>query len=178
MRSTLGIMLTMTTYGSWLRGDRRGWIDDGRLMPPLPELEAADRRRMLHSPFLFPRERLHDVGGFIGRSLAMRLATPIFALHVGTWHVHLVVGVQPSDVPATAKCVKDAVRYGLQPGRPIWTDGCDKRYCFDETALRTRIRYVERHNEAMGWGPRPWEFISAHEWQSTGRGGPRSLTGG
>ena len=27
MRETLAIMLTMTTYGTWLRGDRRGWVE-------------------------------------------------------------------------------------------------------------------------------------------------------
>lgn len=133
---------------------------------------------MLHSPFLFPRERLHDVGSVIGRSLATRLAAPIFALHVGTWHVHLVVGIQPSDVPAAAKCMKDAVRYGLEPGRPIWTDGYDKRYCFDEASLRSRIRYVERHNEALGWGPRPWGFVSGWECDPSTPISPRSVTGG
>ena len=168
MRPTLGIMITATTYGSWLRGDRRGWIDDGRLMPPCPGLEATDRRRMLHTPFLFSPDQLHDVGGFIGHELSTRLATPIFALHVGTWHVHLAVSGQPADVPAVVKCAKDAVRYGLRPGRPIWTDGCDKRYCFDESSLRSRIRYVERHNEALGWDPRPWAFITGYERQMQG----------
>lgn len=36
MGKTLGTMFTMTTYGSWLRGDERGWIEDGKLMPPNP----------------------------------------------------------------------------------------------------------------------------------------------
>ena len=62
MRPTLGILITATTYGTWLRGDRRGWIDDGRLMPPCPELEAADRLRMKHPPFLFASDQLWDVG--------------------------------------------------------------------------------------------------------------------
>src|SRR5262245_48315373 len=52
MGNTLAIMITSTTYGTWLRGDKRGWIDDGRLMPPLPWLEANDRTRMAHEPFL------------------------------------------------------------------------------------------------------------------------------
>jgi len=163
MRPTLGIMITATTYGMWLRGDRRGWIDDGRLMPPSPGLEATDRRRMPHPPFRFARDQFHEVGGCIGRSLTERLATPIFALHVGAWHFHLVVGAQPADVPQVVKCAKDAVRFNLRPSRPIWTDGYDKRYCCDEPSLRSRIRYVERHNESMGWPPRPWPFITTFE---------------
>ena len=159
MRPTLGIMITATTYGTWLRGDRRGWIDDGRLMPPCPELEAADRRRMPHPPFLFARDQLHEVGAVIGRSLTARLATPIFALHTGVWHFHLVVGAQPDELPRIAKCAKDAVRFHLRPSRPIWTAGYDKRFCFDEPSLRRRIRYVERHNEALGLPLQPWLFI-------------------
>jgi hypothetical protein len=159
MRPTLGIMITATTYGTWLRGDRRGWIDDGRLMPPCPGLEAADRLRMPHPPFLFARDQLHEVGAVIGRSLTARLATPIFALHTGVWHFHLVVGAQPDEVPRIAKCAKDAVRFHLRPSRPIWTAGYDKRFCFDEPSLRRRIRYVERHNEALGLPLQPWLFI-------------------
>ena len=53
MGRTLAIMLTMTTYGTWLRGDRRGWVDEGRILPPDPELESADRARLKHEPFLF-----------------------------------------------------------------------------------------------------------------------------
>jgi hypothetical protein len=166
MRPTLGIMITATTYGTWLRGDRRGWIDDGRLMPPCAGLEA-DRLRMPHPPFMFARNQLHEVGAVIGCSLTTRLATPIFALHTGVWHFHLVVGAQPSEIPHIAKRAKDAVRFHLLPSRPIWTASCDRRYCFNELSLRRRIRYVERHNETMGWPPRPWPFISTLEPRTT-----------
>jgi hypothetical protein len=160
MRETLGIVITATTYGTWLRGDRRGWIDDGELMPPCPGLEDVDHVRMEHPRFLFGAEQLFEVGDVMGRSLVMRMAAPIFAMHVGSWHFHLVIGVAPCDVPAAVKCGKDAVRFGLRPSRPIWTAGYDKRYCFDEASLRSRIRYVERHNERAGLPPRPWPFIT------------------
>jgi hypothetical protein len=159
MRRTLGIMITSTTYGTWLRGDRRGWVDDGHILPADPELEAADRERLKHPPFLFVDSQLLDVGRIIGQSVATRLDAPILALHVGTWHFHLIVGVQVGDVPAVVKCAKDAVRFNLLPSRPIWTADYDKRFCFDEAALRRRVRYVERHNEAMGWPARPWELV-------------------
>jgi hypothetical protein len=165
MRCTLGIMITSTTYGTWLRGDRRGWIDDGRLMPADPNREAGDRGRLKYPPFLFERSQLRDVGHIIGMSLVTRMHVPVLALHVGAWHFHVVVGLQPDDVPAAAKCAKDAVRFKLLPSRPIWTADydkryCDKRYCFDESTLERRIRYVERHNEALGWPSRPWDFIT------------------
>jgi hypothetical protein len=163
MPRTLGIMITSTTYGTWVRGDRRGWIDDGRLMPADLELEAADRRRLKHPPFLFERSQLRDVGHTIGTSLVTRMRVPVLALHVGAWHFHVVVGLQPEEAPTAAKCAKDAVRFKLRPSRPIWTADYDKRFCFDVAALERRVRYVERHNEAMGWPARPWDFITPLE---------------
>jgi len=160
MPRILGIIVTSTTYGTWLRGDKRGWIDDGKLMPPDPDLEAADQRRLKHPPFVFERSQLLHVGRIIGTSLVTRMHAPVLALHAGAWHFHLVVGLQPDDAAIAAKCAKDAVRFQLRPSRPIWTADYDNRFCFDEPALQRRIRYVERHNEAMGWPPRPWEFIT------------------
>lgn len=165
MGRTLAIMVTMTTYGTWLRGDRRGWVDDGVIMPPNPQLEGRDANRMKHPPFRFERDRLCDVGAMIGRSLIERMDVSILALTVQTWHVHFVIAATPHDIGVVVKCAKDAARYGLRPGRPIWTDGYDKRFCFDMNAVRGRVRYVEKHNITMGWPARPWDFITPlQEW--------------
>jgi hypothetical protein len=155
----LGTMFTFTTYGTWLRGDRRGWVEQGQILPPNPELERADRSRMPHAPFVFERDDLLRVGAMIGESLQSRLAQPVLALTVNTWHVHLVVSAVGHEPAMIVKCAKEAVRYGLKPGRPIWTDAYEKRFCFDEVTLDRRIEYVERHNIALGWPARPWPFI-------------------
>jgi hypothetical protein len=160
MGNTRAILFTMTTYGTWLRGDRRGWVDDGIIFPADPELESADRNRLKYPIFSFPETRLLDIGAMIGESLVTRKELKILALHVGTWHVHFVIGATSHDLGHVAKCAKDAVRWGLRIDRPIWTDGYDKRFCFDEQSVRNRVRYVERHNIAAGWPARPWEFIT------------------
>jgi len=85
---------------------------------------------------------------------------------VQTWHVHVVIPATQHDVEVVVKCFKDAARYGLRPGRPIWTEGYDKRFCFDDTTMANRVRYVLRHNEAMGWGmvPERWrKYIALPE---------------
>ena len=70
MPNTLAIMITLTTCRTWLRGDMRGWVErGGRVLPPDPWLEAADRARMEHAVFLFDESRLPRVGAAIGRSL-------------------------------------------------------------------------------------------------------------
>ncbi|TWT90787.1 hypothetical protein Mal64_11840 [Pseudobythopirellula maris] len=159
MPNTLGILVTMTTYGSWLRGDRRGWIDDGQLMPPCPALETADRVRMKHTQYKFQKDALIEVGRMIGESLVARQGQQILAMSVDTWHAHFMISATRLPIGDVVKCAKDAARYGLRPGRPIWTDGYDKRFCFDERTLANRIRYVERHNERHGWPAKPWPFI-------------------
>jgi hypothetical protein len=154
-----GVMLTATTYGTWLRGDERGWCEDGRVYPAEPTLELADRERLKHTPFLFEPAQLHDIGTAIGRSLIDRLQQRVLALTVQTWHVHFVVANSDVPIADVAKCAKEAVRYHLRPGRPIWTEDYDKRFCFDEQSLRTRIEYVERHNTERGLPARPWPFL-------------------
>ena len=52
--------------------------------------------------------------------------------------VHFVIGATEHPAGDLAKCAKDAVRYGLRAGRPIWGAGYDKRFCFDWTMRRSR----------------------------------------
>jgi hypothetical protein len=157
---TLGTLITSTTYGTWLRGDVRGWIDDGVLMPPDPVLETGERQLMSHPLFLFAPESLLAIGDAIGASLRDRQKLTVLAMTIQTWHVHFVSGSTPTRIDQIVKCTKDAARYHLRPGRPIWTDGYDKRFCFDIASLTARVWYVERHNERMGWPPRPWKWIT------------------
>jgi len=163
MPKTLPIMITMTTYGTWLRGDMRGWVErGGRVLPPNPRLEAADRQRMRHPVFLFDESRLLEIGAAIGKSLRERLGLRILAMTVRTWHVHVVIAATDHSISNVVKCAKDAARWELRPGRPIWTDGCDKRFCFDEDSVRRRIEYVERHNKESGLPAKPWDFIEGY----------------
>jgi len=161
MGSTLGTMLTMTTYGTWLRGDTRGWVDAGRIMPPHPILEGSDRERMKHPMYLFDVNLLLDVGRAIGQSLLKRIPLRIYAMTVQAWHVHVVVSDTPVKLSEVVKCAKDAARWYLRPGRPIWGRGYDKRFCFDDASLCLRIEYVERHNTESGLPARPWGFITS-----------------
>jgi hypothetical protein len=159
MSRTLAILFTLTTYGTWLRGDARGWVDRGQTLPPDPLLEAADRSRMKHPPFMFSRDDLMAVGDCLGCALGERLGLRIFAMAVRVWHVHFVATAGEHAASSVVKCVKDAVRWRLRVGRPIWSDGYDKRFCFDERSVRARVQYVERHNLELGWPARPWDFI-------------------
>ena len=114
MGQLVATMFTFTTYGTWLRGDERGWVDEGRVFPPNPELESADRERMQFTAHLFAQEVVSRVGQFIGDSLRSRLKQHIWAMTVQEWHVHVVVGASQTPISAIAKCAKDAVRWGFE----------------------------------------------------------------
>lgn len=157
--ATLGTLVTSTTYGTWLRGDQRGWVEDGIVMPPEPMLELAEYDRLAYPPFHFDKQQLLSIGQMICESLHERLKLRLLALTVQTWHIHFVMPATTILLPQVVKCVKDAVRYGLNVGRPIWTEGYDHRFCFDWERLHDRVHYVERHNEREGWLSQPWPLL-------------------
>jgi len=158
--NTLGVMITCTTYGMWLRGDRRGWVDDGKILPANPDLHDQDRKRMAHPPWTINEAQCNAAGALICQSLHERMGVPVYALAVESWHLHAVVHPQTNGIGAIVKCIKDAARHGLQLGRPIWATGYDKRWCFDEKSLQSRIAYVERHNIRGGHPAKRWPGIT------------------
>jgi hypothetical protein len=159
MNTVLATMVTMTTYGTWLRGDHRGWIDEGILMPTSPELNASDLACCKHSPFYFERSQCQELGQKIGESLIKRLNLCILAMTVRTWHAHFVYAATETSIAQIVKCAKDAGRYALRAGRPIWTDGYDKRWCYNDKQVSARIDYVERHNLEWKLPAKPYAYI-------------------
>ena len=159
MRDALAIMITLTTHGTWLREDERGWVDSEIIMPASPIVEQAGRQRPESPPLMFPRDQLQYVGTLIGTSLRQRLGLRIWALTVQAWYVHIVVAATTEPVNRIVECTEDAVCWGLQLNRPIWGEDYDKRFFFDEDSVRQRIAYVERNNTAAGLPPKPWPFI-------------------
>ena len=158
MPCTLGIMLSWTTYGMWLRGDARGWVDKGVVYPPDAALREEDRARLRYDPFTFPREQRSRAGELAGAG-ASSVGAVVHALHVGRWHVHILIGYVPVPLPRIAKALKDQMRRGLGYRRPIWAQGYDHRFCFDSQSLRNRIDYIQRHNLQDGLPRDPWRFI-------------------
>lgn len=46
MAETLGYMITWTTYGSWLQGDERGFVKDGKVLPANQSLVDSNKRSL------------------------------------------------------------------------------------------------------------------------------------
>jgi REP element-mobilizing transposase RayT len=154
-------LLTWTTYGTWLPGDRRGFVSEVRdeagekvlhntpgtpCAADLPSLRAYAASIMTEAPVLLElaqaealAEQLRETAGHRGWRL--------LALAVMANHVHVVVGV-PGD-PDPEKLLADFKAWGTRRlndgwGRRghWWTQGGSRRPKKTAAALRAAIQYV------------------------------------
>src|SRR5690242_8249973 len=80
MADPLAYFLTWTTYGTWLPGDERGWVErPGQFRSPNPGLEAAARSLLKEAPCVLNHEQRRLVEQTIAKHCAIR-----------GWHLHVV----------------------------------------------------------------------------------------
>ena len=148
MSKIVGYMLTWTIYGSWLPGDERGYLEDGRILPGNLKILERNRKRQKASTVKLNEAEKEIVHKTI-LSEAERIGHKIKALAVYTNHVHLVASPHSESIEDTVGRYKSLTTSALwQHGRKgrIWTKGYDKRFCFTEEDLTARIKYVNKHN--------------------------------
>jgi REP element-mobilizing transposase RayT len=149
MQKVLGYMLTWTAYGSWLQGDRRKYVKKGQILDPNPSLERKNKENMK-----YPKVSLNAVQREIIEKAIIDesagLNQKIYAIAVGSNHIHLVTDCNFISAASAVSHYKNAARLALQSngfvGR-LWTKGFSVRYCFDEDQLNKVIQYVNRHNQ-------------------------------
>lgn len=148
MKKVLGYMLTWTTYGSWLQGDKRGYVKDGQILNAAPALENSNKDN-LNSPPVSLNSEQRDLIGIAVHNEAVKLNQKILALTVRKSHVHLVVECNFMSASSAVSHYKNAARLLLQSngfiGR-LWTKGYSVRYCFDAEQLSAVINYVNKHD--------------------------------
>ena len=147
MGKVIGYMVTWTTYGTWLQGNKRGYVKDGEVHGACAKLEEANKKRQKEKRFILTKENRESAGKAILVE-AGRLGQEILAMAILTTHVHIVVDVIGEPIETAVAKYKRAATKALRAkgimGK-VWTHGYDKRFCFDEEALRERVKYVERH---------------------------------
>ena len=148
MAKTIGYMVTWTTYGSWLQGNKRKYVKDGQILPQDEEMEEANLKSLTKDPVQLSFNRRRIVEEAI-RYKAIQLGQRIYALSVGAKHVHLVAEYIPRPIGIVVQryksCAVRALRKDGMQGR-IWTAGFDKRYCFDADSLQIKINYVNNNH--------------------------------
>lgn len=147
MGRTVGYMLTWTTYGSWLQGEEKGWVKDGQRQTGNANLKIINKRVLVKEVVVLSEKQQQIVYRAIFDK-ASELGHRIYSLAVCSNHIHLVGGYIDIPISKIVGNYKTAARHALNKyghrGR-LWSSGYDKRYCFDEVSLQSRIEYVNRH---------------------------------
>src|SRR5437588_12633937 len=100
MTEPIAYYISFTTYGTWLHGRAPGSVDREHnvpgtpVLPPDPALEAANRQRLRQEPCSLDEPRRAVVLRTI-REVAAYRRWKLWAVHVRTNHVHLVVTAAP-----------------------------------------------------------------------------------
>jgi len=149
MANTLGYMVTWTTYGSWLQGDKRGFVKDGTILPPDSNLNETNLHNLQKPPVSLTTAQKQIVNQAI-IDKAVKLRQKILAMSVCSKHVHLVIAYDGSQVESSVRHYKNTSLVALRKegftGR-VWSTGFNKRFCFDQRTLQNCINYVNDHNE-------------------------------
>ncbi len=149
MSRVIGYMLTWSTYGSWLQGDRRGWVKDGNVFEGNEKLLHSNALLQKDDTFRLNRVQKEVVGQAI-RVEAERLGQKIFAVVVWSNHVHVVVNNIDETVGAVAGRYKSVATRALKgegiDGK-VLTENFHKKYCFSEAEMKQKIDYVDGHGE-------------------------------
>jgi REP element-mobilizing transposase RayT len=143
-------MITWTTYGTWLQGDERGYVRNGKVRPGNEALTQANRQSQIQDAVRLSGEQQQLVREAISRE-AESQGQRIYALSVQPTHVHIVAEYIPQPISKIVAYYKKAARLALKAvgyNGKLWTRGYDKRFCFDEVSLRRRIRHVLDQNPA------------------------------
>jgi REP element-mobilizing transposase RayT len=149
MAKTVGYMVTWTTYGTWLQGERKGYVKDGEVRGENVAIKKDCEKKLEHKPVRLGRREKEIVREAIIEA-AKRFKQKILAIAVYSNHVHIVCEYVDVPIDVVVGYYKNAGRVAIQKsgfkGR-VWTSGYDKRFCFSEKDLRARIEYVNRHGK-------------------------------
>ena len=152
MGEPLAYFITFTTYGAWLHGRTPGSVDRQHNVPgtpflsPDPETEAANRTAMRQEPYFLDEPKRTVVLRTI-REVAAHRGWKLWAMHVRTNHVHIVVTApaKPEKVMADFKAwASRRLREAFEESadRDRWTQHGSTRYLNTQAALDAAVIYV------------------------------------
>ena len=149
MAKTLGYMITWTTYGTWLQGDERGYVKNGKICPENKVLRETNKQLQTRTAIRLSETQRKLVHEAIIKE-AERQGQRICAVAVRSNHVHLVAEYIPQPLSTLLAYYKRAARLALHAtglNGKVWAKGYDKRFCFDQATLEQRIKYVNSHDK-------------------------------
>jgi len=157
------------TYGTWLRGDPRGWrarhdrehVDGDYKNPPAQNFAPMYRksqRLLVKPPVYLTSEQMHVAGSAMAQRL-MNTAVEVLSLSLDDHHFHLVARFpshQPKLIIGRAKQYAARVLvcdFGLEA--PVWAKGCR---CLPISSRAHQVRSVKYDVSHARNGAFVWTF--------------------
>jgi len=113
MAKTLGYMITWTTYGTWLQGDKRGFVKKGIIHPANQSLANSNRQNLTKEPVQLSKAQQEIVAKAIYEK-ANQLNQRIHALAVCSKHVHIVADYIPEPIGSIVTGYKNSAQVALR----------------------------------------------------------------
>lgn len=147
MSPPLAYFLSWTTYGTWLSGDGRGWVDADSpgIREPEPRLQTFSGGMLSEPAIVLDNAQRHVVNSTI-RAHCEHRSWPLHAVNARTNHVHVVVtadGVDPETAMEQLKawCSRRLNQRGPRR-RHWWTRHGSTKWINDEAYFHRAVHYV------------------------------------
>ncbi len=161
MPAPLAYLLTWTTYGTWLRGDPRGWVKNhasgsDEYEPGNAGLRASDTDAIAGPTIFFDAPARRLIEGAI-RGVCEQREWMLHAINVRSNHVHVVVTapVPPEKAMTDFKAwsTRRLREAGVvaESGR-VWTKHGSTRYLNSEASVVRAVEYVIHEQDRKGPG--------------------------
>jgi REP element-mobilizing transposase RayT len=141
----IAFFLTIATYGTWLPGDARGWVEyrHGWQLPD--SIREADVRMTEHACLLGPSERM-TVERQVAETCEYR-GWVLYAVNCRSNHLHAVIGASGTAPKQIRRDVKTwstrRLKEHSDPTRANWwAERGSIRWIFDESSLERVVLYV------------------------------------
>jgi REP element-mobilizing transposase RayT len=152
MPKPVAYFITFSSYGTRLHGSENGSVDrhhnryGNDLIPPKPSLEHYEKQTQKNPTVTFEPEHRQIILETI-KEVCVYRHWQLFAIHVRTNHVHVVVSVDTEPEKALHDFQAYATRhlrqaYPILKDRKIWTRHGSTRYLWNRKQLLEAIAYV------------------------------------
>ena len=137
MATPFTTFVTTTTYGTWLPGDLRGWVSDGRIMPPDPKLLTHSRKLMSAKPVYLNKNQQHQAAHAL-IDAAKEFDYELTDLSMNTWHTHWILAHHEDSISTAVGRLKTRARQALDRGRILTNGYCHRKLSTPRDAENAR----------------------------------------
>jgi len=161
--------VTGNTYGTWLRGDRRGWrtrwhrehVDGDYKNPPpagtFEDLEDRSRNLLKQAP-VYLNARRREIAGRAMVEKLIEIGMEVLAVSLDSHHYHLLAMFHDDEVRGPVGRAKKNASHALTRcglAGTVWARKCRALPISDRRHQLNSFRYIVEHTKRGAW---VWTF--------------------